>query len=168
MSKINGLKKVLLPKHFRDNRGLFVKLFATNLFGDFEIAEVYFSKTKKGFIRGMHYQSGKFANNRIIYCSNGTIHDILIDLRKKSNTFLNVYSVKLNANQNFAIFIPKGVAHGFQALTTNATVIYLSDKKYSEKYDKGVFPLSEEFSWPIKINGISKRDKTLPKLNILN
>lgn len=168
MSRITGLKKVLLPKNFRDNRGLFVKLFSTNSFIDFEIAEVYFSKTKKGFIRGMHYQSGKFANDRIIYCIDGTIHDILIDLRETSKTFLNIYSVKLNANQNFAMFIPKGVAHGFQALTTNATVIYLSDKNYNEKYDKGVFPLSEEFSWPIKIKGISKRDKSLPKLNISN
>jgi len=166
MSKIIGLKKVLLPKHFKDNRGLFIKLFAANSFSDFKIAEVYFSKTKKGFIRGMHYQSGKFASNRIVYCSDGTIHDILIDLRKKSNTFLNIYSVKLNANQNFAMFIPKGVAHGFQVLTTDATVIYLSDKNYNKKYDKGVFPLSEEFSWPLKIKGISERDKSLPKLNL--
>jgi dTDP-4-dehydrorhamnose 3,5-epimerase len=168
MSKISGAEKILLPKSMKDKRGLFVKLFSVNPNSDFKIAEVYFSKTKKGFVRGMHYQSGKFANNKLVYCSNGAVHDILIDLRKKSETYLNVYAVRLIADQNFALLIPKGVAHGFQALTKNATVIYLSDRKYSKKHDKGVFPLSKEFRWPIKIKGISERDKSLPKLNLSN
>ena len=168
---INGVRKVA-QEIFQDNRGSFIKTYTSNLYDDFGmrgVQEYFFSKSKKNVWRGMHLQVGAFASNRLIFCVNGAVIDFLIDLRKESNTFLNVMSFELNADDIAeGVMVPAGVAHGFLSLRDGSEMHYISDKAYSSEHDTGVNALSiprianrlKEF----KII-MSRRDATLPELN---
>ena len=127
--------------------------------------EVFISKTKKGFVRGLHLQNGPYLNNRIISCLTGKVFDVLIDLRPDSSTFLNISSTELNSLSLIGLYVPSGVAHGFQSLENDSRLIYFSDKAYNSNFDTGVAPIKSGIDWPIKVAGMSERDASLPSLN---
>jgi len=167
---ISGVKKTS-QKIFCDNRGSFVKTFNSEQYKDFgleEVQEYFFSKSKKNVWRGMHLQVGEFASNRLIFCVNGTVSDFLLDLRKSSQTFLNVMSFELKSDRIAeGVFVPAGVAHGFLALSDLTEVHYISDRVYNQECDTGVNPNSiPEISRLLdeKVFEISDRDLRLPML----
>ena len=165
MQNIEGLKIFNIPTSLEDNRGNFKKIYSLNTTPFVNIEEVYLSNTKKGFIRGMHFQREPYQNNRIISCVRGKVFDVLLDLRLDSNTFLNIFSIELNSLFSQAIYVPSGVAHGFQSLDNNSQILYLSDKIYNSNFDSGVSPIKFGIDWPIKIKGMGKRDAALPTLS---
>jgi len=165
MHEIEGVKIFKFPHTKNDKRGEFTKIFSESVTPYLAIQEIFLSSTKKGMIRGMHFQTGLYENNRIIACLDGKVFDVLLDLRPKSRTFLNIYTIELTNKLFQAVFVPIGVAHGFQSLKKNSKMIYLSDKTYNAAFDTGVNPLSLELKWPMRVRGISKRDSCLPTLN---
>ncbi len=176
------MKKNRLKKHnlnqaklfkfssFKDHRGIFNKIYSEELLpflkkNDNNIKEINhcYSK-KKGTIRGMHFQIGKFKEDKIITCLKGKIFDVVVDLRKGSKNFLKCESYILKENSNKMLFVPKGFAHGYQSLTDNTQILYFVTAKYSPKYERGINPLSEllKIKWPIKNKTLSIKDKNLP------
>ena len=165
MQEINGVSSFELPHRENDERGYFTKILSLNITPELHVAEVFLSKTEKGYVRGLHFQNGPYLNNRIISCLSGKVFDVLLDLRTDSSTFLNIYSVELNSLSPKGIYVPSGVAHGFQSLENNSQLIYFSDKSYNSNFDIGVAPMKSGINWPIKVKGMSKRDASLPSLS---
>ena len=145
-----------------DNRGLFVKTFNGNYFEnnilDFKIRESYYSVSKKNVIRGMHFQLPPHDHEKLVYVPKGSILDVVVDLRKKSKTYKNFFSVKLSEKNNKSIFIPKGLAHGFKSLKNDTITVYNVTNEYNPNLDMGVRFDSFGFQWRISRPIISKRD----------
>ena len=157
---------------FKDDRGEFQKLFQKSLFKEkglnINIGEHFFSVSKKGVIRGMHFQLPPHAQSKLVYVMHGKIADVIVDLRKKSNTFKQSMIIKLSAQNRKAIFIPEGFAHGFQSLEKNTVMIYSQSEEYYPESDCGISPFSFEMNWPLKNYIVSDKDKNLTQLNDFN
>lgn len=164
MQTIEGVRHYKAPSKSLDPRGSFIKIFNSTYFKEYKIQEVFISKTLSGFVRGMHLQIDPLASNRLISCISGEVFDVLIDLRADSTTFLKTTSLTLSEESGLVIFVPAGVAHGFQSLSDNSEVIYLSDKVYDSKRDTGINPISLDVDWPLMVKGISERDSRLPTI----
>jgi dTDP-4-dehydrorhamnose 3,5-epimerase len=149
-----------------DERGSFTKVFSAldqNL-SSFSAAEVFYSESRKGVIRGMHLQVNDSENERLILIASGLIQDVLLDLRPKSATYLNFQSKILSPRDTSTVYVPAGVAHGFLALEDSVT-FYLSSKEYDQQSDKGIDSLSCGIHWNLNDAIRSPRDQTLPKLS---
>lgn len=164
---LNGAFVIDLPA-FNDERGSFVKTFheATMLEHgiQFKLKESYFSLSKKDVIRGMHFQLPPHHHSKIVFCPQGAILDVIIDLRKDSKTFGQYYAQELSAENHKAYYIPKGFAHGFKALTDDAITYYLVSSEYSKEHDTGILYNSFDFDWETDDPVISERDLSFPML----
>lgn len=149
------------PK-FEDERGSFLKIFEDDIFKksgiDFEMNESYFSFSKKGVIRGMHFQNPPYDHCKIVFCPQGAILDVIVDLRKNSPTFSHYLATELSAANRKAYYIPKGFAHGFKALTDDAVTFYYVSTVYNKDNDTGIRYDSFGFDWDEKSPVISERD----------
>jgi dTDP-4-dehydrorhamnose 3,5-epimerase/CDP-3, 6-dideoxy-D-glycero-D-glycero-4-hexulose-5-epimerase len=150
-----------------DNRGDFKKILSKSqieLFPNFKISDYFVSNSSINVIRGMHLQVGEFASNRIIYVQSGKILDVLVDLNN-SATPPAIVSEVLGPLESFdALYVPAGVAHGYEALD-ESSVIYLSDKDYSPLHDKGFSYKSFDFNWHSNNPILSERDSNLPNFS---
>jgi dTDP-4-dehydrorhamnose 3,5-epimerase len=150
-----------------DERGFLSKFisFEGTLKGiRFPIAEVFRSKTIMGYVRGMHFQTGESANNRLIHILDGHVFTYFVDLRPTSVTLGEVFGVETTPGLNRTFIVPSGVAHGYYAIT-GCDVLYLSDQQHDASLDKGVSPLSSEFIWPKEPIGLSARDAGFQSLS---
>ena len=137
-TKFKDLKIIKLKK-FSDLRGDNIKIFNKkykNL--NFQCFETYVSISKKGTVRGLHGQFGKFSQSKLIFCVKGKVLDIAIDLRKNSRTYGKVFKKTINHKNLKAILIPKGFGHAFLTLSPSAIVSYQVDTFYNKKYDNGI------------------------------
>ena len=151
---------------FLDSRGAFTKKYNIESFEkcglDLKIKEQYFTFSKKGTIRGMHFQLPPFEENKLIYVPKGEIIDVLLDLRSKSHTYGKHISIKLSEKMSTSIYIPEGIAHGYQVLSNDTIVIYLSSNVYSKSCYTGISWNSFGMKWPLTKNPeISEKDSTL-------
>ena len=121
------------------------------------------SNRQRGTVRGMHFQRPPFEEAKIIFCTRGSINDVVIDLRPNSSTYLRVKSIVLSEDDNKLIFIPSGCAHGYQSLTDNTEIIYHSDTFYNVDYESGINPRDPAIfpHWSIPITELSDRDSKL-------
>ena len=151
---------------FKDNRGSFTKIWSASWDGEEEFVsrEFFYSDSVPGVIRGMHLQVGAAACSRYISVLGGTILDVVLDLRPDSSTFLNYQAVEMNSLNTSTIFVPAGVAHGFQALEESRT-LYVSGARHVPSLDTGVNSESFGFKWPIEKSIKSSRDKSLLDLS---
>ncbi len=171
-TKFDGLR-ILELNHHEDNRGYFARYYCEETFKKLSLPEklpqtnISYS-IKKGTIRGMHYQVNGYEECKIISCINGSIYDVVIDLRENSSTYLKTYSINLNQDDNIRFVIPEGFAHGFQSLSDNATVIYQVSKEFSPGNERGIRYNDPFFNikWPLEISSISKKDLELQDFNI--
>ena len=160
-----ALDGVLLIDNFNanDNRGLFVKTFNKDSFKklsiDFEIRESYYSVSKKNVIRGMHFQLPPSDHEKLVYVVSGSIIDVVVDLRKGSETYGNYISIELSANNKKSIFIPKGLAHGFKSLEDDTITVYSVATEYNANADSGIRYNSFGFNWQVENPILSERDK---------
>jgi dTDP-4-dehydrorhamnose 3,5-epimerase/CDP-3, 6-dideoxy-D-glycero-D-glycero-4-hexulose-5-epimerase len=154
---------------FEDLRGLFLKTFNQSVFSDLGLEtnykERYYSKSHKNVIRGMHFQIPPFDHIKIVNVLQGSILDVVVDLRKKSPTYKTYFSIELNDNNGRFLYIPKGFAHGFKALTDNAIVEYNQTTEYSKECDCGIRWDSFGFDWQVSNPVISERDSNFQSLN---
>ena len=154
-------------KKYQDLRGSFVKIFNKSNSKKFKnnCHESYLSVSKKGSFRGLHAQTGKHAQDKIIYCAMGKIIDVAVDLRKQSKTYGKIYKKRINSKDSIAIFIPKGFVHGIIALENQTIVVTYCSKPYNSSKEYGIRLDSLSIG---KLNVkyiISKKDKKLPTLN---
>lgn len=158
---IEGLK-ILHLKKFADARGSFLKVFNFDLFQqnglNTQFKENYFSVSKKGVIRGMHFQLPNFEHDKLVYLNCGKILDVVIDIRKESKTYGNYFSIEITEDKPVAVYIPIGCAHGFLSLEENSMVSYLQTTVYNASCDGGIRFDSFGMDWNIEKPILSDRD----------
>ncbi len=160
---IPGLNEVIFEQH-KDNRGIFTKSYQKTSFDfadlPFEVVECFHSLSIRNTIRGMHYQSLSCNQYKLVFCTSGEIHDVVLDIRLNSPTFGKFFHCILNQENPKGLLIPPGIAHGFCAISEiPALVNYYSSSEYDSKYDHGIHLNSFGFNWNIKNPIISERDK---------
>jgi len=115
---------------------------------------------RKGTVRGMHFQRPPHAEMKLVSCVRGEVFDVAVDLRRGSPTFLRWHAERLSADNNRALLIPQGFAHGFQALTDDAELIYCHSAAYDAASEGGLNPRDPRLAiaWPLPITELSARD----------
>lgn len=144
-----------------DDRGHFRKFNLDGLIRD-SIESIATSMTfNLGTIRGLHFQVAPFAEEKIISCVQGSIFDVIIDLRLDSDTYKKYSYTELTSTESLQLYLPKGFAHGFQTLESNTIVQYCLTSTYSSNHAFAINPLSQELkiSWPISDYSVSERDE---------
>lgn len=158
---LKDAKLITMPA-FADVRGTFVKTFHETILKEaginFSLKESYFSLSKKDVIRGMHFQLPPHHHSKIVFCPQGAILDVIVDLRKSSPTYGQHYAHELSAENHLAYFIPEGFAHGFKSLTDDAITYYLVSSEYSQPHDTGVRFDSIGLDWGVVSPVVSDRD----------
>ena len=158
------LEGVFLIYNFNasDKRGEFVKTFNKNDFKgqriDFEIRESYYSSSHKDVIRGMHFQLPPDDHEKLVYVPQGSILDVVIDLRKESVTYMKYISVELSGLNKRSIYIPRGLAHGFKSLENHTITVYNVATEYNPSNDHGIRFDSFDFDWEVTNPILSQRD----------
>jgi dTDP-4-dehydrorhamnose 3,5-epimerase len=154
------------PFFTRDERGTFIKTFHAERFSALglptEWREEYYSSSCKGVIRGMHFQTPPHAHSKLVYCVHGQVLDVVMDLRKGSHTYGRHIAVELDAAHGQGLMIPKGMAHGFLALTENALMAYKVTSLYAPENDAGIRWDSFGCEWGITHPILSGRDGAHP------
>lgn len=169
-----GFSGLFLIQHrvFEDHRGLFIKTYNQAQFLelgiDLEIQERYFSVSKKNVIRGMHFQIPPFDHFKLVSVLQGSILDVVLDLRKNSETYGKYFQVRIDAKDGVTIFIPKGFAHGFLALTDNSLVEYNQTSGYDQASDAGIRYDSFGFDWGVTSPFLSIRDLNFDEFKTFN
>jgi len=169
-TKLKGAFIVDLARH-QDRRGFFARTFCAEEFSvrglKPTVAQCNLSfNLKKGTLRGMHYQIAPATETKLIRCIHGAIYDVLIDMRPASPTYLSSIGVELTAENRRALYVPEMVAHGYQALTDGAEVIYQVGEFYTPGYERGLRYDDPAFDieWPLPASEISEKDATWPLL----
>jgi len=155
-----------------DERGWFARTFCKDEFREIghskEWVQINHSFTNEaGSIRGMHFQKPPFSEIKLIRCIAGKVFDVIIDLRKNSETFLKWFSLEMSAENKKMIYIPEGFAHGFQTLTDDCQLIYNHSEYYTPNVEGGIKYDDEMIgvNWPLPAKNISKRDQKHEQLN---
>ena len=146
-----------------DERGSLVRLFdSIEFFPNFKVVQAsYVENSFAGTLRGLHFQTGQHAENKIVQCIKGKIFDVIVDIDEKSITYGRYCSIHLGPLEEFqGIFIPKSCAHGYVTLSDKTDVSYFMDKEYSSENAKGMKWDDPMISiiWPMTPIRISKRD----------
>jgi len=114
-----------------------------------------------GTVRGLHFQVDPFAEEKLVTCIQGSIFDVIVDLRPSSKTFGKWTSFDLNEANLLQVYLPKGIAHGFQTLVPNSIVHYCLTAEYAPDSSFVINPFGDlDISWPIDTNNVSDRDKS--------
>jgi len=156
----------LQPVVRKDTRGLFVKVLHEPEFKklglETRFKEEYYSVSKKGVLRGLHFQEPPFALVKLVFCVEGEVFDAVLDLRRRSKTYGKTFTVKLSSKKSNMLYIPKGCVHGFYTLSKQAVMFYKTSEVYSPEHDKGVLWSSAGIKWPSGKPLVSQRDKLFP------
>lgn len=170
-TEIADLFVIDCPKH-QDDRGMFARLFCqrelAEAFSGKQIVQVNLSHTvKEGAIRGLHFQLPPKMETKLVRCIDGEVFDVAVDLRANSKTFMHWYGERLSATNNKMVIIPEGFAHGFQALSKDAKMLYLHTEYYAPDHEKGLRFDDPQIAidWPLTCSEISSRDKAHPLLD---
>ncbi|HOP95656.1 MAG TPA: dTDP-4-dehydrorhamnose 3,5-epimerase [Dictyoglomaceae bacterium] len=158
------------PTVFSDERGFFIETYKLSEFKkngiDYDFVQDNHSKSKKGVLRGLHYQLKPMEQGKLVRCIKGRIWDVAVDIRKGSPTYRKWVAVELSEDNKKMLWIPQGFLHGFVALEDNTEIIYKVTKEYSKEHDRGIFWNDPEINikWPIDNPILSEKDKSLPLL----
>lgn len=155
----------LEPVH--DERGFFARTWCKEEFQEHGLnpnlaqCSLSFNK-KKGTLRGMHYQCEPHQEAKLVRCCAGAIYDVVLDLRRGSQTFGKWFVAELSASDQKTLYIPEGCAHGFQSLEDESTVFYQISESYHPESARGVRWNDPLFSikWPIATPILSERDRS--------
>jgi dTDP-4-dehydrorhamnose 3,5-epimerase len=162
---------VIEPERFEDERGFFARTWCRREFAQrglsVELAQCNTSfNTKKGTLRGMHFQVAPHAEIKLVRCTRGAIYDAIIDLRPDSPAYRRWFAVELTAENLRQLYIPAGFAHGFQTLADGSEVFYQMSEFYHPDSARGVRWDDPALGiiWPLPVSVISPRDRTYPLL----
>lgn len=156
---------LIRPKQFRDSRGTFIKSYAASLFKElglnFDMQEEFYSSSNRDVIRGMHFQTPPHAHDKLVYCVQGSVDDVLLDLRPGLH-YGRTASALLSAETADMILMPKGIAHGFRSLEDNSIMVYKTSSEYALNNDKGIRWDSFGHDWKCGRPELSTRDLSHP------
>lgn len=167
---LGGLVCIQRQRH-EDARGFFSRLFCAD-----ELATAGFRQPvsqinhtltrRRGSVRGLHFQHQPHAEDKLVSCVRGEVFDVAVDLRKNSRTFLQWHAEVLSAENMRSLLIPKGFAHGFQALSDDVELIYLHSEPYAPGAEGGLNALDPvlAIAWPLPFADLSDRDAMHPYL----
>jgi dTDP-4-dehydrorhamnose 3,5-epimerase len=168
--------KLVRTKRFSDTRGYFCETFRRSAFAENGISHDFMQDNQSfservGTVRGLHFQRPPFAQAKLVRVLRGAILDVVLDLRRRSPTFGEHVSVKLDSESDEQLLVPKGFAHGFCTLEPQTTVFYKVDEVYSPDHDGGVYWADPDLGieWPVKASEaqLSPKDRALPALGQL-
>lgn len=167
-STLTGIAGTFLiePESIRDDRGFFLRIWDQDYFRerglDTKVTQTSLSyNILKGTLRGLHYQTWPLAEIKLVRCIRGSIYDVLVDLRPDSPSFKKWIGIKLIAHNYQSLYIPQGVAHGFQTLEDDTEVSYQMSQVYSPENSKGIRWNDPAFNieWPIPEPILSYSDR---------
>jgi dTDP-4-dehydrorhamnose 3,5-epimerase len=170
-TKFPGLL-VFEPRVFEDSRGFFFEAFSERVLKDNNL-DIRFvqdnqSSSSYGVIRGLHYQLPPYAQTKFIRTLEGKVLDVVVDIRKGSPTFGEVFSIELSAENKKQLLIPAGFAHGFSVLSETAQLLYKCDAFYNKDSEGGISykdpTLKIDWGIPEGKDIVSDKDKGLPSL----
>ena len=151
------------PDVIKDERGVFVKTFNKAIFEQYNLAadfaEEYYSCSKKGVLRGFHFQMPPHEHIKIVSCVYGMVMDAIVDLRKGSPSYGKHVVFELGGEGAKALYLAKGVAHAFYAMSDLAIVMYKVTTAYAPAHDAGILWNSAGVEWPGDTPILSKRDR---------
>jgi dTDP-4-dehydrorhamnose 3,5-epimerase len=159
---------LMQPVVRRDARGTLVKTFLESSFAaeglPTRFPEQFFSQSRRGVVRGLHFQSPPAPQGKLVHCVAGEVFDVVVDLRAGSATYGEHVAAVLSSENWTGLYVPVGFAHGFAALSETATVAYLATGEYQPGTDGGVRWDSAGIDWPVDSPIVSDRDAQLPRL----
>lgn len=167
-TKLRGAYVIELDRK-SDNRGFFARAWckkefrAQNLTTEFVQSNVSWNKSK-GTLRGMHRQVAPHEECKLVRCTRGAIYDVILDLRRDSETFGKWLGFELTEENHRSLLVPGGFAHGYQTLEDNSEVEYLVSQFYAPGSEKGVRYNDSAFGikWPMTVTFISEKDRGWP------
>lgn len=158
------------PKVFGDARGCFVELHKRSEFLGAGIAEAFvqdnYSHSRRGVLRGLHYQTVPQAQSKLVSVIAGEIFDVAVDIRPASPTRGRWVGVTLSAENRWMLYIPEGFAHGFCVLSDHADVVYKVTAEYAPALERGIVWNDPDLgiAWPVTAPVLSPKDAALPLL----
>ena len=161
---------ILEPAVFDDGRGSFFESFNQKVFEEKTGIKINFvqdnqSISQRGVLRGLHFQKGEFAQAKLVRVIKGKILDIVVDLRKDSETFGEHFSIELSEENNRQLFIPRDFAHGFSVLENDTIFVYKCDNFYNKESESGIIYNDETLNidWKLSEDKIllSEKDNRL-------
>jgi dTDP-4-dehydrorhamnose 3,5-epimerase len=169
---ISGAFIVDLEK-MEDERGFFARSFCQEKFRALglktEIAQSNVSFNRRlGTLRGMHLQVTPAAEAKLVRCTRGAVHDVIVDLRPDSSTYCKWIAVRMTEDDGRALYIPEGIAHGFQTLRDNTELFYQMFTFYAPEWQRGVRWDDPVFgiAWPLPDPILSERDRSYPLFDL--
>jgi dTDP-4-dehydrorhamnose 3,5-epimerase len=163
---------VIAPERHEDDRGFFARTFCQHEFADrgldTVIAQVSLAfNARRGTLRGMHFQYPPAAEAKVVRCTQGSILDVIVDLRPESPTYLEHVGVELSANSRLLLYVPKRFAHGYQTLEDDTEVSYQMSEFYAPELAGGL-PYDDPrlgLEWPLTVTAISPKDAACPRFD---
>ena len=164
--------KIIRANRFYDNRGFFTETYKESEYlhlGIPKFVQDNMSESSKGVIRGLHWQESPFGQGKLVTCLTGSILDVAVDVRKGSKTYGNHVAVELNSNEQIALWVPEGFAHGFQALEDDTRVHYKVTNYWNKDSEQSLNPFDVQVGifWPIATSLLSEKDQKAPQLSEL-
>jgi dTDP-4-dehydrorhamnose 3,5-epimerase len=167
---------IINPTVFEDGRGYFFEAYSKSKFSDLgtdiDFVQDNQSFSKRGTLRGLHYQNPPYAQTKLVRVLEGEIIDVAVDLRKDSPTYGKAYSILLSAENRKQLLVPKGFAHGFSVISETASVMYKCDQFYNKDSEGGIKYndplLSIDWGMDLKEAIISDKDLVLPNFENCN
>ena len=162
---------LIAPKVLGDERGFFSETYRRGVFEDLgipgEMVQDNHSRSRRGIVRGMHFQIGRGAA-KLVRCGRGAIFDVVVDLRRGSPTFGQWEGFELTEENMHVAYCPVGFAHGFCVLSDVADVLYKQDNYYADATERGIAYNDPDVAieWPLPTEELiaSERDATAPRL----
>ena len=162
---------IIEPTIFEDERGYFYEKFNEKKFEELTGMNGHFvqdniSKSSYGVLRGVHLQKGEHAQAKLVSCLEGKVWDIVVDLRRDSETFGKWFGVELTPENKLQLYVPRGFGHGFSVLSETAIFAYKCDNFYNKDAEGSVIYNDPDLNidWKLPADSIilSEKDKTLP------
>jgi dTDP-4-dehydrorhamnose 3,5-epimerase len=158
------------PRVWEDERGYFFESYNRQTFEAAGISTQFVqdnqARSAKGVLRGLHYQTGEFAQAKLVRVIEGEVLDVAVDLREDSDTYGQWLSIRLSAENKKQLFVPRGFAHGYVVLSETAEFAYKCDNFYHKRHESGIIYNDPTLNIDWEISGIeliiSDKDKTLP------
>ncbi len=167
---------VIKPLVYNDDRGYFyesfnLKAFIENTGIDVDFVQDNQSKSSKGVLRGLHFQIGDYEQAKLVRVIKGSVLDVCVDLRPKSETFRKAFSIILDDKKHEQLFVPRGFAHGFHVLEDETIFSYKCDNYYNKASERGIIYNDPQLNidWHISEGTnilLSEKDKILPTLDV--
>jgi dTDP-4-dehydrorhamnose 3,5-epimerase len=167
---------IITPTVFEDTRGYFFEAYNQNALA-VEGINIHFvqdnqSFSKRGTLRGLHYQNPPFAQTKLVRVLQGEIIDVAVDIRKQSPTYGQHFAIKLSAEKKNQLLIPHGFAHGFSVISETAVVMYKCDQFYNKASEGGIRfddpSLNIDWGMDLKDAIVSDKDLVLPGMEDCN